>query len=747
MPGLLQPGAVIGVTDDGHGIAQLLLRGLHSQGVSARLLNDISESAACTGLIVLSGLRKVSDPREAIRINRQAFAFVQAMSTRLSERDALLVTVQDTGGDFGHSGRAQARAYLGGISALARTAANEWPQAAVKAIDLEVGNRAPAALAKEILRELLEGGAEREVGLPETAARITLSTVLTKPPEGRCVIDSRSVIVATGGARGVTALCLREVARLKPRIAIFGRTPLNDEPAVIRAAQTDAEIKRALLAHETAQGRQPTPLDLMQMAQGILAAREARANLHAMQAAGAQVMYCVADVGNEASVRQAIAQVRAKFGPITVLLHGAGVLADKLIKDKTLAQFDKVFSTKVEGLLHLLTILGNDPLQALIMFSSVAARVGNPGQSDYAMANEVLNQVALAEAAHRPGCLVRSIGWGPWDGGMVTPTLRSHFEAQGVSLVEGTAGAAAFLAELNSGSSETQLVVGTAEPRELLARDTGHRGTVTADVIINPQRYPFLESHRIASEPVVPMMLVAEWFVRSAMALMPGAGIPFLQDLRVLRGIVLGDWGQVDGMYRVTTRFEPGSARSLRCDLSSVDGKVTHYSATANFNTAPETPFELRLPETDSSRELSADTVYRLSAIFHGPDLHAIRRIWWSGEDTVGAELYGCRSLGLDCQYLLLDLAAMDGGLQVPIAWIHHSSGAFMLPTCIERIRLTRTPGGEDRFLCTTKLRSSDKLQAVCDIHLQAGEWTVVMEGAQFHNRVTVRASAPALDA
>ena len=82
------------------------------------------------------------------------------------------------------------------------------------------------------------------------------------------------------------------------------------------------------------------------------------------------------------------------------------------------------------------------------LFSSVAARGGNSGQADYAMANEVLNKVAAAEARRRTGCRVVAIGWGPWDGGMVTPALRSHFQARGIALLGLAAGAEAFVREL-----------------------------------------------------------------------------------------------------------------------------------------------------------------------------------------------------------------------------------------------------------------------------------------------------------
>src|SRR5699024_6849603 len=85
------------------------------------------------------------------------------------------VTVQDTGGDFGLSG--SPRAWLGGLPGLVKTAAQEWPKAGLRAIDLERGGREPAALAEALADELLGGGVEREVGLSADGRRITLKSV------------------------------------------------------------------------------------------------------------------------------------------------------------------------------------------------------------------------------------------------------------------------------------------------------------------------------------------------------------------------------------------------------------------------------------------------------------------------------------------------------------------------------------------------------------------------------------------
>ena len=41
---------------------------------------------------------------------------------------------------------------------------------------------------------------------------------------------------------------------------------------------------------------------------------------------------------------------RIELGNVTGIIHAAGILADRLIEDKTVAQFDAVYSTKVDGL-------------------------------------------------------------------------------------------------------------------------------------------------------------------------------------------------------------------------------------------------------------------------------------------------------------------------------------------------------------------------------------------------------------
>ncbi len=260
------------------------------------------------------------------------------------------------------------------------------------------------------------------------------------------------------------------------------------------------------------------------------------------------------DVRDSAALTEALAEVRAEWGPITGLVHGAGVLADKTIKDKTGEQFDYVFGTKVDGLRTLLDVTAEDPLDLLCVFSSVAACYGNAGQSDYGMANEVITQIAAAERAKRPGCLVRTIAWGPWDGGMVDASLADRLRASGVQLIPLEAGAKAFVDEVLGARDPVQVVcvAGTfpkAEP--------GAAG----EIVVTDRSHPYLADHSVAGTTVVPVAMVLEWF--TAAAHLPGtSGTAALRDLDVLRKITLDHFAGDGDIVRISCEaaWIPGPA-------------------------------------------------------------------------------------------------------------------------------------------------------------------------------------------
>ncbi|MFI5777685.1 SDR family NAD(P)-dependent oxidoreductase [Nocardia sp. NPDC051570] len=447
----LESGVLI-ITDDGHGVAAHLAAALAERGVAARVSETVPADAA--GVVFLGGLADVSTVDEALVVARRAFDTARAFAGS----GRVFVTVQDTGGSFGPCVTDPVRAWLGGIAAVARTAAAEWPSVRVKAIDCERRGRDAVATAQAIATELLCGGADLDVGLDGDGTRriLDLTEIRGLPPED-AEIGPNDVVVVSGGARGVTATAIHELARTyRPKFVLIGRTRLDVEPALAEI-HTEEDLLRALggpgIALTEARAR----------AREVLAAREIRANLAALDEAGSLARYVEMDVRDRAGVTSALDGIRAEWGPITGVVHGAGILAGEQITDKSDAQFDLCFGTKVTGLRVLLEATRADPLRLLCAFSSVAGRFGYAGQCDYAMGNETLDHVLATEQAARPDCLVRSIQWGPWQRGMVTPLLKESLLAAGIDLIEPAVGASAFVAELGYAATDPRVLV-AADP-------------------------------------------------------------------------------------------------------------------------------------------------------------------------------------------------------------------------------------------------------------------------------------------
>jgi len=132
---------------------------------------------------------------------------------------------------------------------------------------------------------------------------------------------------------------------------------------------------------------------------------------------GARTRVLACDVGDRGAVRQLLDEI-ADGPALTAVVHAAGVLADGTVDTLTPDQVNQVLGSKAEAALHLHELTLNCELSSFVMFSSMAAVLGSPGQGNYAAANSVLD--ALARRRVCTGLPAVSVAWGPWDqsGGM-----------------------------------------------------------------------------------------------------------------------------------------------------------------------------------------------------------------------------------------------------------------------------------------------------------------------------------------
>jgi polyketide synthase 12 len=114
--------------------------------------------------------------------------------------------------------------------------------------------------------------------------------------------------------------------------------------------------------------------------------------------------------------RDALAAVLAQIDaghPLSGVIHAAGVIDDTVITSLTAQQLDTVLRAKVDAAWHLHDLTRHMDLSAFVMFSSIAATVGAPGQANYAAANAFLDGLA----AHRraAGLPALSLAWSLWE--------------------------------------------------------------------------------------------------------------------------------------------------------------------------------------------------------------------------------------------------------------------------------------------------------------------------------------------
>ncbi len=139
---------------------------------------------------------------------------------------------------------------------------------------------------------------------------------------------------------------------------------------------------------------------------------EARTTLSKLEQMGAQIQLVQADVSVAEQVAKALTQIEASMPPLRGIIHSAGVLEDGTLARQDWQQFTKVLSPKVQGAWNLHTLTQNLPLDFFVMFSSVTALLGSPGQGNHAAANTFLD--ALAYYRRSLGLPALSINWGAW---------------------------------------------------------------------------------------------------------------------------------------------------------------------------------------------------------------------------------------------------------------------------------------------------------------------------------------------
>jgi len=612
----------------------------------------------------------------------------------------------------------------GGLFGLTKTLNMEWEDVFCRAIDLNPELDAKKA-AELIIAELYDPNLlMTEVGYNLQQERTTLvgqQILPNRPKGGGKRLSSNAVFLVSGGGRGITAQCVIKLANaFQCQFILLGRTKRTVEPAYTQGCVDESELKQRIIKNIQAQHEKPTPVKVQKLLKAILAQREIDETLQAIEKAGGQAEYLSVDITDAMALSEKLN--KARFGPITGIIHGAGVLADKLIEKKTEQDFESVYSTKIKGLQSMLSCVNDSQLAHLVLFSSAAGFYGNIGQSDYAIANEILNKFAHNFKHRHSACHVVSFNWGPWDGGMVTPELKQLFAQRNIEVIPIEVGTQMVVDDLRASVQEAvQVLVGspfTASEKKLEPELQTYRIRRQLTLEANP----FLPDHVIGDHAVLPTTCASAWLANTCQLLYPGYQFLNCEDYKVLNGIVFDE--SLANEYIIDLKEVHKSQDEI--DLATTVWSKTatgkpryHYSNRVKLvSQLPAVPYYDAYDNT-TDEALAKQLPYQDGTLFHGPGFQGVKRILNISPEKLTMECVlpqiDDKQLG-QFPALAFNPIAADIQFQCMLIWVRHFYQAASLPLrCQRGEHFQAIPEGET-FYVSMEVQSSTDTKLVANI-------------------------------
>ncbi|WP_220417440.1 SDR family NAD(P)-dependent oxidoreductase [Dyadobacter frigoris] len=438
------------VTDDKGGLAIAIKNLLETKGAIVTIISENQSFESFDGLIILNVFASPERPTII-----ESFELIKKLDF---ERVKWVYTISDTQSMVSGDSDIKLLRHFQGYSGLLKSLDKEYENTKCRLVSI-TSKLSSEEIAAVTLSEIQNCDEPSEVIYNQKNRQI-LKLVPTQLPTGTksdIVLDKKSVVLALGGAQGITSELLVHFSKDHPcHYVLVGRSadPRETGDHAYLALKTKEEIKKYLIT----QGELKTPAEIEKRTEGIHKSNQILTTIASLEKYGCTVSYHALDLRNEKELSTLITQLYEQYGRINGVIHGAGLLEDKLFYQKTVASFERVISTKVTPLRVLAEQLRSD-VQFVILFSSVASVYGNRGQTDYAAANSVMDRYAWELKKKIKGKVI-SINWGPWKGtGMVSPSLEREYERRGIPLIPLRDGMETFVNELKYGTESQVLIM------------------------------------------------------------------------------------------------------------------------------------------------------------------------------------------------------------------------------------------------------------------------------------------------
>ncbi len=258
-------------------------------------------------------------------------------------------------------------------------------------------------------------------------------------------IDADDVVVFTGGCSGIAPFIAKSLIPLGAKLIFVGRTVL-DPQTDYQDMQTPEDLKNAVARkYPEKRGK-----DLKREISGAHKALDVINTIRDLKSKGIDAAYYSADVTDPGAVEALASEITDKFGKITGIVHGAGIIKDNFIRQMSESDFGSVLDVKFLGAWNLFQAARKAGLRFFVCFSSAACIQGNPGQSNYAAGNRVMSAFASHMAQRHSSIRFKALMLPPIAGaGMAEdPEIRELMKRMNASYVHADELAGLFCREL-----------------------------------------------------------------------------------------------------------------------------------------------------------------------------------------------------------------------------------------------------------------------------------------------------------
>jgi enediyne polyketide synthase len=491
-------------------------------------------------------------------LNEEAAAFlVRSAQTALRQKLSQIVFVQHTGG----------------AGALARTLHLENPRLKVAVVNVPGHRDAAKWIAAEVNanRSFVEAYYD-DAGIRREPR---LKLLWPQADSEASTLGENDVLLVTGGGKGIAAESALHLALMAGcRLALLGRS----DPAV------DEDLRH----------------NLLRFAQ-----------------AGVRFSYFIADVTDGNAVDNAVHKIQSELGPITAVLHGAGINNPKRLEEITTAELNQIVATKVNGLCNLLESLDPARLRLLMTFGSIIARIGLHGEAHYGLANEWLGLAIERWQKSNAHCRCLNLDWSVWGGigmgqrlGVLDSLVREGIAPLPVdaaieqlkvmlawnhapisSIVTGRFGG---LPTLKFEKTELPLM------RFLEHIRVYHPGIeLIADADLSTETDPYVTEHAFQGEQLLPAVMGMEAMAQVAKALEQSELLPDFRNLRFEHPIIIPGSKSLTIRIAALRRESGVVAVAVRC--SNTGFKIDHFTGECVFDEHKTMHAELAI--TQEARE------------------------------------------------------------------------------------------------------------------------------------------------